>query len=81
MVNTNSQHVNQAVMCLIAHYKVKAKCCPKSELNVTESESVLENSWDRQLVEFIRFGFPLDFNRNVSLSSEMKNHSSAVQYP
>ena len=36
--------------------------------------------WDIQLPELLNFGFPLDYNRNYTLSSDQRNHSSAVQY-
>ena len=52
-----------------------------SQLNVDAWEELLVNYWDKQLVELIRFGFPLDLNREASLSCDMVNHTSAVQFP
>ena len=34
----------------------------KSQLNIETWERVLCDYWDRQLLELIKFGFPLDFN-------------------
>ena len=34
-----------------------------------------------QLCEFLKFSFPLDFNRNSKLRWENKNHNSAIQFP
>ena len=52
-----------------------------SQLNVDESQKVLVDYWDVQLLELLRYGFPLDFNRNCPLSSNKSNHASAVQFP
>ena len=52
-----------------------------SQLKVEEWERVLVNYWDTQLLELIRYGFPLDFNRNCNLSSDKRNHASAMQFP
>ena len=40
-----------------------------SQLNVEEWAKVLGDYWDKQLIELIRYGFPLDFNRNCVLIS------------
>ena len=72
------------------HYVVKSYGVPNflgarspviSQLNVDVWEELLVDYWDEQLVELIRFGFPLDFNREASLSCDMVNHTSAVQFP
>ena len=44
-------------------------------------QKYLTNYWDRQIVDLISFGFPLDFDRSSPLISTYENHSSAVQYP
>ena len=41
----------------------------------------LGNYWDRQLLQLIEFGFPLDFNRQCPFKFEGDNHASAIQYP
>ena len=40
----------------------------------------LTNYWDKQIVDLITFGFPLDFDRSCPLTSTYENHSSAVQH-
>ena len=40
----------------------------------------LHSYWDRQLVDVIQYGFPLDFNREVNLASTYVNHASATQH-
>ena len=53
----------------------------KSQLNVPAWIEMLKGYWDVQLVELLKFGFPLDYNRSFNLSSEHDNHSYAIQYP
>ena len=53
----------------------------KSQLHVEEWERELQEYWDVQLCEFLKFGFSLDFNRNSKLRWEEKNHNSAIQFP
>ena len=52
-----------------------------SELKVDMWAQELEGYWDTQLVDFLRYGFPLDFNRNSKLRCEAKNHNSTLQFP
>ena len=72
------------------HIAVRARGCPnfmgaripvQSELNIKQWEKVLAEYWDRQLIELLKFGFPLDFNRQCTLTSDKKNHASAVDHP
>ena len=51
------------------------------QLNVEEWQNMLEGYWDAQLLDLIRFGFPLDFNRSCALTCDRINHSSANQFP
>ena len=37
--------------------------------------------WDSQLIELLRHGFPLDFNRGSNLNHDLKNLSSANSFP
>ena len=53
----------------------------QSKLKVSTWEEVLTYYWDKQLVELLRFGFPLDFNRQCNPIGDAKSHSSATQYP
>ena len=52
----------------------------KLQLHVDEWECELQDYWDVQLCEFLKFGFPLDFNRNSKLRWENKNKNSATQF-
>ena len=53
----------------------------ESQLNVEVWRIRLQHYWDTQLLDLIRFGFPLDFNRQSILRWEDKNHTSALQFP
>ena len=39
----------------------------------------LEKFWDKQIVDLIQYGFPLDFDRNCELQSTEINHTSGLQ--
>ena len=52
-----------------------------SQLKVDMWDSYLEGYWDDQLRFLIRYGFPIDFDNKVSLSSEENNHTSATDFP
>ena len=52
-----------------------------SQLNADVSEDLLQNYWDQQLPYQLRYGFPLDFNRNSKLGKNGKNHTSAIAFP
>ena len=57
-------------------------CIPvESQLNVQAWESLLEGYWDKQLLECIKFGFPLGFNRTCPLRHDVQNHKSAMEFP
>ena len=60
---------------------LQARIPIKSQLNVQHWEKVLAGYWDRQLLELIKFGFPLDFNRACELGQYSGNHSSANDFP
>ena len=53
----------------------------KSQLNVDQWEKHLQGYWDTQLLQLIKYGFPMDFNRQSPLRWEDKNHNSALQFP
>ena len=53
----------------------------KSQLNPDAWDRLLQGYWDSQLPLLIRFGFPLDFDRNIPLESHLENHNSAKNYP
>ena len=53
----------------------------KSQLNPDIWDKLLEGYWDQQLLHLIRYGFPLDFDRNSKLGKNTKNHKSALMFP
>ena len=53
----------------------------KSQLDPDAWDSLLQGYWDVQLPLLIRFGFPLDFNRETPLESHIENHNSAKHFP
>ena len=57
-------------------------CLPvKSQLNIPVWEDWLVDYWDKQLIELLCHGFPLDFNRGSNLNHDLQNHSSANNFP
>ena len=54
---------------------------PKSQLNPDVWDQYLHDDWDKQLPLLIRFGFPLDYNREGTLISQKTNHASAIEFP
>ena len=53
----------------------------KSQLNPDVWEKFLEGYYDKQLLYLIRYGFPLDFDKNSKLSKSTENHKSALMFP
>ena len=53
----------------------------KSQLNIDQWQTYLVDYWDKQLLEFLQFGFPLGFNRQCPLKNDNTNHKSAMEYP
>ena len=89
-VPPTSSPVNVNTDPLTLHRTIKAsgkynfKNCQinvKSQLNPDVWDSLLQGYWDSQLPLLIRFGFPLDFDRNSILESHSDNHTSAKNYP
>ena len=52
-----------------------------SQMNIHAWESLLEGYWDKQLLECLKFGFPLGFNRTCPLKHDKENHKLAVEFP
>ena len=52
-----------------------------SQFNIPAWESYLNEYWDKQIVDLLQYGFPLDFDRTRCLSSTYNNHTSAVTFP
>ena len=87
----SDESISEYVSCPIeCHRKVKAsgnmnflKCCipVQSQLNIVEWETQLQGYWDVQLMQLLKFGFPLDFNRSSVLRHDNRNHTSALDFP
>ena len=52
-----------------------------NQLNPTAWEAHLTDYWDWQLVQYIKFGFPLDVKLEANLSCDLSNHKSATLFP
>ena len=52
-----------------------------SKLNAEAWAQYLGRYWDWQLPLLIKYGFPLDFDRNSDLKCENISHKSALEYP
>ena len=53
----------------------------KSQLNPDVWEKFLQRYWDKQFLYLIRYGFPLDFDKNSKLGKTTQNHKSAIMFP
>ena len=53
----------------------------KSDFNPDKFFQYLHNYWDWQIPYFIKYGFPLDVDRNFTIISDKINHKSATLYP
>ena len=51
-----------------------------SQLKVEAWKKYLHAYWDRQLIDLIQYGFPLDFDRKCTLKSTYINHASALNH-
>ena len=60
---------------------LQARIPIQSQLNVKQWEKALVGYWDRQLLDLLKYGFPLDFNRSCDLGQYTGNHSSAIDFP
>ena len=60
---------------------MKAHITVTSQLKCDVWHDVLRDYWEKQLLELIRFCFPLDINGNCPLSSDRSNHNPSSQYP
>ena len=50
-----------------------------SKLNPGKWANYLHNYWDWQLPLLVKYGFPIDFDRNAEICHELGNHNSANQ--
>ena len=77
---------NAAVSDILAlHRTVKHSNCPNymgiripvsSKVNIKNWKYYLGDYWNKQLVDLLEFGFPLDFDRHFELHSTEENHAS-----
>ena len=53
-----------------------------STMNISAWEVHLQNYYDKQLIDFLKYGFPLDMVHNAIIDSKfIDNHPTAGQYP
>ena len=52
-----------------------------SQLNIQAWEELLDSYWDTQLLECLKFDFPVGFNRMCSFNHDKNNHKSASEFP
>ena len=52
----------------------------KTQLNIEAWQKYLDSYWDEQLIDLLKFGYPLDFDRNRNLTSTLQNHKSAIEF-
>ena len=60
---------------------LQCKIPVKTQLNVKQCEKVLDDYWDTQLFDLIKYGFPLDLNENIVLHCEQINQCLALKFP
>ena len=86
----NWQETDTVYSPMEAHHRVKAsgaynyqktRLLLKNQLNTAAWEKHLQDYWDWQLVQYIKFGFPLDVKPDAHLSCDLLNHKSANLYP
>ena len=74
---------------LLPHRLAKQSSCPNfggcripvdSKLNIKTWRSYLHGFWDKQLVDLLKYGFPLNFDRDAPLLSTEENHASAKHF-
>ena len=71
MINYLEEYCPIEAYKLVASHKkpnyLGARIKVDSQLNLQEWYDQIYDYWDQQLLEFLTFGFPLDFNRNSRL--------------
>ena len=74
---------------LTLHRAVREPNCPNymgiwipmaSKLKIENWKYYLADYWDKQLVDLLEFGFPLDFDRSFELQSTEENHASGREH-
>ena len=51
------------------------------QFNIIAWKSYLTGYWDKQILDLLQYGFPLDFDYSRSLHSTYENHASALKFP
>ena len=59
---------------------LQARIKVDTHLHLDEWQKQLQGCWDTQLLDLLRFGLPLDFNRLSPLQWEGQNHKSAIEH-
>ena len=81
--NADPIHYDQLPDIITAHKLVQQTGFPRSpiasQLNPQRWHNHLTHFWDKQLPDFIEYGFPLDFSRDVILHPSDTNHMLALQ--
>ena len=87
-INDNSD--NQNIDLITAHKLLRKDGRPnykglqtpvKSALNPEKFALYLKDYWDWQIPFFVKFGFPLDVDREIPIHSDKINHKSALDHP
>ena len=52
-----------------------------TQFNIPAWKRHLSEYWDKQIVDLLQYGFPLDFDRSKSLNATYQNHASANKFP
>ena len=91
MVYTGKEVLWSNVPSLIeAHKIIRTSALPNfmgvrisvsSQLNINAFKSYLSKYWDKQIVDLLQYGFPLDFARSRILEGTHVNNSSALKFP
>ena len=90
LVYTGKNNDNKQVYDpLLAHKLVRQSGRPNflgcripvdSNLKIKNWRFYLHDFWDKQLVDLLEYGFPLDFDRRAPLMSTEENHASAQNF-
>ena len=81
MKASNLLHIHSKVKQTGTHNFMQAQIDIPSQLKVEAWEANLKDYWDKQLLQLIRYGFPLSFDHNIALRPSDTNHSSAKHHP
>ena len=80
-VQSNLLQIHNKVKRTGTYNFLEAKIQIPSQLKVEAWKDYLVGYWDKQLIQLIKYGFPLSFDKNTELISSNINHSSAKDCP